>query len=123
MILTIDMTKMKFEEIPKEQWPKNDPKPPLRVFKNNKFLVQIIYCKETIRITVNRTEIQCMKRDGSPQWKESISWDELQEIKNYVGYENHWMVEIYPPKDKVENVANMRHLWLLDRAPSFGWNK
>ncbi len=112
---------MKFEEVPKEKWPKSDEKPPLKVFLNNKFLVQIIDDQGTVRLSINKIQIQNFKKDGTPHWEDSISWDELQEIKNSIGYENSWMVEIYPPKDKIVNVANIRHLWLLQESPSFGW--
>lgn len=112
---------MKFEEVPKEKWPKDDPKPPLKVFHNNKFLVQVINDYGNIRLTINKVQVQHFKRDGTPNWKDGISWDELEEIKNSVGYENSWMVEIYPPHDKIVNVANMRHLWLLHETPDFGW--
>ncbi len=112
---------MKFEEIPKDKWQKLDSKPPIKVFYNKKFLVQIIDDNGNIRITVNRTEIQHYKKDTTAQWKDGISWDDLQEIKNSLGFERTWMVEIYPPEDRVVNVANMRHLWLLDEPPKYGW--
>jgi hypothetical protein len=28
---------------------------------------------------------------------------------------------VYPPVDEIVNVANMRHLWLLDEAPPYAW--
>ena len=33
------------------------------------------------------------------------------------------VLEIYPPDDQVIDVANMRHLWLLDEAPAYAWRK
>lgn len=29
----------------------------------------------------------------------------------------------YPPQRYVQNVANMRHLWILDNEPRFGWKQ
>ena len=113
---------MKFETVPKEKWPKPDPRPPLEVFINDKFLVQIIDDKGFIRMTVNRLDLKSIIR-GKPIWRDGITWDELEEIKNSVGYENNWMVEIYPPKNQTLNVANMRHLWLLETPPTYGWKK
>lgn len=113
---------MKFTNVPKSQWPRNDPKPPLKVFVNDRFLVQIIQDREFIRMTVNRVNPKSI-REGSPIWEDGILWDELQDIKNSIGYEKDWMVEVYPPIDKVTNVANMRHLWLLDECPAYAWNK
>ena len=46
----------------------------------------------------------------------SITWDELQEIKNlYFGLDT-CAIEIYPPQDRVVNNIAMRHLWLLGAA-------
>lgn len=37
--------------------------------------------------------------------------------------EFRWAVECYPPQRYVQNVANMRHLWILDNEPRFGWKQ
>lgn len=43
----------------------------------------------------------------------SITWDELQAIKNqYLGEETA-AIEVYPPKSMVVNSLMMRHLWKL----------
>lgn len=67
------------------------------------------------RLTVNRTE---MGRDG--RWRDGITWDELQDLKRQAGYGEAMAVEVYPPDSEVVNVANMRHLWIVDpRAVPF----
>ena len=71
------------------------------------------------RLSVNRTDIDVK----SGRWVEGITWDELQQCKSEAGYGEQCAVEIYPPDDQVTNVANMRHLWLLDTPPSFMWRK
>lgn len=43
----------------------------------------------------------------------SITWDELQEIKNRMAGEEAAAIEVYPPAGRVVNNVAMRHLWLL----------
>ncbi|TPJ83866.1 hypothetical protein FJ422_16465 [Mesorhizobium sp. B2-6-3] len=43
----------------------------------------------------------------------SITWDELQEIKNHMAGEEAAAIEVYPPAGRVVNNIAMRHLWLL----------
>lgn len=44
---------------------------------------------------------------------DGVSWDALQWVKGAVGYADCEAVELYPPDDRIVNVANMRHLWVL----------
>lgn len=71
------------------------------------------------RVSVNRTLIE----EETGRWVDGITWDELQEIKAQIGRQDAWAVEIHPPTDEVVDVANMRHLWLLDEAPAYGWRR
>ena len=43
---------------------------------------------------------------------DGITWDELQSIKNQIGYQDFLAFEMYPPEKDVVNVENMRHLWI-----------
>lgn len=43
----------------------------------------------------------------------SISWDQLQRIKNLVWGLDARAIEAYPPQSEVINNVQMRHLWLL----------
>lgn len=65
------------------------------------------------------TRVQVDKYTG--EYREGIGWDALQRIKNETMGEDAWAVEVYPPEEYVQNVANMRHLWILDEEPRFGW--
>jgi hypothetical protein len=110
---------MNFKNIPREKWPY--PQPNLRsVWKNNEFLVQEYDDDGSKRLTINR--INPKESEGELQWEENISWDDLQDIKNSLGYRSKWMVELYPPQEHVINDANMRHLWLIE-TPKYGWHK
>lgn len=109
-------------EIPRCQWAKSAAAmslQPIRAFRSRDFLAQIFAEPNgNIRISVNRTD---QNKDGT--WKDGISWDELQEIKRQIGYGDRLAVEIYPPDRDVVNVANMRHLWVLQNHADLPWWK
>lgn len=111
---------MQFNEIPKSMWPlQKTEKPRIKVYVSDQFLVQLFdEGSEILRITVNRTS-----RDGRGNWVDGISWDELQEIKNTIGYKDKFAVEVYPAENDIVNVANMRHLWVLPKPLGFEWRK
>lgn len=90
----------------------------LLVFRNNKFLVQVFKENEMIRISVNRTDL---KPDGG--WQDDITWDDLQDIKREIGFGNKLAVEIYPRDVDIVNVANIRHLWIMDDNIELGWKR
>jgi len=108
-----------FVIIPPEDWPPqlpNEKSIRLRVYRNNKFLVQIFNDNNRARISINRTII---KSNG--HWADDITWDELQMIKSQIGFGDVMAVEIYPKDKDVVNVANMRHLWIIDDKTELGW--
>ena len=92
---------------------------PVEVWASRDWLVQIFADPAGERITVNRTTMA--PRGG--RWLDGISWDELQQLKHNVGRGDKWALEVYPPNDCVVNVANMRHLFVVDEPPAFAWNR
>jgi len=103
-------------QIPRDRWPIDDDKNRTRVWLNREFLIQEFDEQNSIRITVNRTE---MMPNG--RWLDGISWDELQQIKNEIGYGKSYAIEIYPPDHDIVNDANIRHLWVLPVPLPIGW--
>jgi len=102
-------------ELPRHEWPfmPGFETIPLRVWLSNEYLA-VLYEQRADgrrRLTVNRT-----RRNGR-DWRDGITWDELQRIKNECLGEDVWCVEVYPSQDKLVNVSNMRHLWVLDGPP------
>ena len=74
-----------------------------------------------LRLTVNcvrRTASRRRIERGCVDWRDGITWDELQRVKNECLGEDVWCVEVYPAQDKLVDVANMRHLWVLDGPPA-----
>lgn len=108
----------KLKRVDKSEWPERLPENVIEVWRSRYFLLQVYMEKNVTRLTVCRATIAT---DG--RWKDSISWDDLQEIKMQCGRGTYTAIEIYPPDDSVVNVANMRHLWVLDSPPEFMWNK
>lgn len=106
------------------EWPSgfqniyNGSQQPLEVWRSQKFLVVVYGDMGYERVTVNRCELE-----PNGDWKAGITWDELQKIKRDIGRGDKWAVECYPPDSEVVNVANLRHLWLLDAKPGYGWHK
>jgi hypothetical protein len=69
-----------FVELPMEMWPDMDGRQVtvarVAVWRSREFLVQAIMEPGMLRLSVNRTEL-----DASGNWKDGITWDELQAIK------------------------------------------
>lgn len=92
---------------------------PILVWMSNKFLAQLfdLFDQSSMRLTVCRTEVGW---DG--EFVGGITWDELMLVKAECGYASKWMVEVYPAEEGVVNVANMRHLWLVDECEVRKWD-
>jgi hypothetical protein len=107
--------------IPPSQWPvllRTAERPPIYIWRSREFLVQFFAEPNCAgRLSINRTEINS---DGG--WKDGITWNELQELKKQAGFADCWAIEFFPPEDDVVNVANIRHVWLLDKLLPFGWH-
>jgi len=110
-------------ELPEDQWPKLPwIKKPDKVFRSRRYIVQVFReDKGLVRISVNRAEVEPCPDPPGWRFRDGISWDQLQEIKNAVGFENHDAVEIYPSKFDEVNVANMRHVWVCPGPVWFAW--
>jgi len=101
-----------FIEIPQSEWPTSlQAIPLLKVFRSRELLVQV-FAGEITRLSISTTELNF---DG--HWKDSITWDQLQDAKNKCGYADCDAVEAYPKALDVVNVANIRHLWIV--PPSY----
>lgn len=91
---------------------------PIAAWRSNRFLVQLFNECGAQRITINRTMVDEVKGG----WLQGITWDEIQTIKRQIGFAERFAVELYPADSELVNVANMRHIWLVD-APAFAWRR
>lgn len=106
--------------IPCAEWPQTKPPENLsQVWMSKKYLVQIYTKENQVRVSVNRTTLN----KGGERWDDGLSWEELQSIKSQVGYGDFDAVEVYPRDVDVVNVANMRHLWILNKPLGFVWRR
>lgn len=90
---------------------------PVAVWRSRGFLV-LEYrapAPAVARLSVLRTTL------AGERWQDGITWDELQQIKNEVGYFAHTAVEVYPPMRDLVDENSIRHLWVLDGSLPFSW--
>ena len=95
---------------------KRFPENVISCFVSRYFFVQVCSDKGFKRISVNRNELS-----NTGMWTQNITWEELQEIKNEIGYEKFDCVEVYPAQKDEVNVSNMRHLWVMEEPVTFAW--
>jgi hypothetical protein len=107
-------------EVPRAEWPPGMHYPYLiRVWRSRGFVVQLYEEPgEPLRLSINRSEL-----GPAGRWKDGITWDEIQNLKGEAGFGSWWAVEVYPADGHVVNVANVRHIWLLDAPPAFAWRR
>jgi len=91
---------------------------PFAIYRSRYYLVQMFAEADPniIRLSICRSKIG---QDG--RWLDGLSWDELQSIKSAVGYGDFQAFEVYPADSKVIDVANMRHLWVMQQPIPLGW--
>lgn len=111
-------------EISAERWPQSqrgNPRAPQRCWESKGFLAQLYQVhardgSQSFRLSISRVTLRV---DG--RWDDVIAWDELMQVKRECGYADIYAIEIYPRDADIVNVANMRHLWLLERPLDIGW--
>lgn len=113
---------LQLEEIPRAEWPEGmttRPGAPFKVWRSRGFLVQAFEAPAPafIRLSILRTSL------AGDRWTDNITWDEIQRLKAEAGLGDAWAVEIFPPDREVVNVANIRHVWILNDTPAYGWRK
>lgn len=87
---------------------------PVRVWRSNDYLA-VLYQQRADghrRLTVNRT-----RKGADGKWRDGITWDELQRVKDECLGPETWCVEVYPARSALVNENNQRHLWVLDGPP------
>lgn len=91
----------------------------LSVWRSRHYLAQVYEAQEpcVARISVNRAGL------NGNEWQDNIPWEDMQRIKNELGYESLDALEIYPRQIDVVNVANLRHLWVMKTPISFAWRR
>ena len=108
-----------FVRIPSEEWV-DPPVGLVMVWRNNRYLVQVYAQNDClVRLSICQAKLNA---DGS-RWLDGLTWEDLQWVKNSVGFANNCAVEIFPPKKDVVDVANMRHLFVFEKPLACMWVK
>ena len=102
--------------VPRELWPIMPAMEsvPLDVWRSTDYLAVLYEQRIDGR---RRLSVNSVRRDSRGRWRDGITWDELQRVKNECLGEGVWCVEVYPAQNKLVNVSNIRHLWVLDGPP------
>lgn len=111
----------RLERIPEERWrpAMGDNSNRTSVWRSRDFMVQVFEERGIVRLSVNRTAVD----EATGRWKDGITWEQLQAIKNELGFLDSEAVEIYPRARDEVNVANLRHLWILPEPLPFSWRR
>lgn len=104
---------LSFVELPRVS---DDPRAPIRAWRNRYFLAALYLEHGRQRLSINSAEI-----DSSGDWKDGITWDQLQAIKSAVGFGDKMAVEIFPEDKHIVYDHNIRHLWILDERLPWAW--
>lgn len=81
--------------------------PSIGAWEDKDFVVAAFKDGETIRLDFHRKD-----------WKDGITWDEIQYIKDSCGFEDFDAIEFYPAKKDILNNANFRHIYIFkDKLP------
>ena len=108
--------------IPPEEFPLMS-KLPDKAWKSRRYVVQLFHVNNPEYHGLIRLSICRAKQNRGGGWQDGITWDELQQIKQELGFGEYYGIEIFPPDSEVVNVASFRHLWLLPEPLSIGWFK
>lgn len=92
----------------------------LKAWRSKRYVVQL-FDEIEMKPGLLRLSICRVQRNHDGNWKDGLTWDELQNIKRELGYGNVYAVEVYPRDRDIIAVANFRHLWLLAEPLPIGW--
>lgn len=107
--------------LPHDAWPEaaQMDNPPREVWRSREFFVMVFDDKNGFtRISACRAMI-----DDEGRWMDGITWDELFMIKCAVGFAHSDCVEVFPAMHDLVNVANMRHLWVMEDPIPYKWKE
>ncbi len=75
----------------------------------------------TLRVAVKHTRATSPKQVEQRGFAKPITWDDMQAIKDHF-WPSRIAVEVYPPRDKIVDVADMRWMWVLPSGAMLPFN-
>jgi len=93
---------------------------PIRTWRSRRFAA-VLY-DEGIR-KPNRLSIHRAAFGDDGRFVGGITWDELMQVKRECGFDKGDALELFPADRTVIDVANMRHLWILQVRSRLNWER
>ena len=75
----------------------------------------------TIRVAVKHTRAKNQAQACKRGYDLPVTWDDLQAIKDHF-WPERIALEVFPPKDKIVDVADMRWIWVLPKGAVLPFN-
>ena len=75
----------------------------------------------TLRVAVKHTRAKKPSQAMRRGFALPVTWDDMQAIKDHF-WPDRIAIEIYPPKDKIVDVADMRWMWVLPKGAALPFN-
>jgi hypothetical protein len=75
----------------------------------------------TLRVAVKHTRASTPLQFEQRGFAKPISWDDMQAIKDHF-WPARIAVEVYPPREKIVDVADMRWMWVLPQGAVLPFN-
>jgi hypothetical protein len=75
----------------------------------------------TYRVAIKHTRANNPSQHGKRGFAKPVTWDDMQAIKDHF-WPERIAIEIYPPHDKIVDVADMRWMWVLPKGAVLPFN-
>jgi hypothetical protein len=75
----------------------------------------------TLRVAIKHTSAKWIEQATERGHDKPLTWDDMQAIKNHF-WPDRIAIEIYPPHDKIVDVADMRWMWVLPKGAVLPFN-
>lgn len=107
-------------EVPMEEWPVVVAMTcrPLRVWQSRDYLA-VLYEEPGGQ---RRLSVNSVRRNPQGMWRDGITWDELQRVKDECLGPETWCAEAYPAESALVRESNIRHLFVMDGKPEWSWD-
>ena len=107
-------------EVPRDEWPVVLAMTcrPLRVWQSRDYLA-VLYQEPDGRL---RLSVNSVRRNPQGMWRDGITWDELQRVKNECLGPETWCAEAFPAESALVRESNIRHLFVMDAKPDWAWD-
>ena len=75
----------------------------------------------TLRVAIKHTSAKKPSQAGKRGYDKPVTWNDMQAIKDHF-WPERIAVEVFPPRDKIVDVADMRWMWVLPKGAMLPFN-